>query len=119
MTLITGDVKTQFWDNVQGAHAGLPDSSPYQPIKAKAEAMMRGETNPPGQHSAEKWAKAVVNDLLKPHPPSHIRRGYLATTMSWVSWLTPSWLFDWMFTQVAELGKLKSALSAQERKKIQ
>ncbi len=112
MTLVTGDVKTLFWDHVEGGHVGIPDSSPYQPIKNKVEAMLQGKTNPPGQHSAQRWAKAVVHDLLKPSPPTHVRRGYLATTMFWVSWFFPVWLFDWMFTRVSDLGRLKVILDS-------
>lgn len=113
---MTGDVQTRFWYHVQGADAGLPDGSPYQPIKAKAEAMMRGETNPAGKHSRERWAKEVIGDLLKSSPPSHVRRGYLARTMWLVSWLGPFWVLDWLYAQVGDLGKLKSALAAQDTK---
>lgn len=112
-------MKTHFWDNVQGAHVGIPDSSPYQLIKGKVEVVMRGEDHPPGQHSSEWWAKAAVDDLLKPNPPYFVRRGYLATTMSIVSWLFPTWLFDWLFTQTSDLGKLKTMLNSQEEKKNQ
>ena len=79
--------------------------------------MMNGRTNPPGQHTAEKWAKAVVNDLLRSSPPVYIRRGHLATTMQFVSWLFPVWMFDWMFTLSSDLGKVKSMLALQETKK--
>ena len=112
-------MKTHFWDNTQGAHIGIPDSSSYQPIKNKVEAMMRGETNPPGQHSAERWAKAVVDDISRPNPASFVRRGYLATTMSILSSVLPTWLFDWMFKQTSNLGKLKTILNSQEVKKVQ
>lgn len=78
---------------------------------------MNGKTNPPGQHTGDKWAKAVVNDLLRSSPPVYIRRGYLATTMQFVSWLLPLRVFDWLFTLSSDLGKLKSMLALQEIKK--
>ena len=81
--------------------------------------MMRGETNPAGQHSRETWAKAVVNDLLQSNPRSYVRRGYLATTMRVMTSLVPTWLFDWMFTKSGHLDKLKVTLNEQENKKDQ
>lgn len=119
MTLVTGAVDTHFWDNAQGAHVGIPESSPYQPIKAKVEDMMKGKTNPPDQHSPERWAKSAVNDLLKSNPPRYVRRGYLATSMMILSWLLPVWVCDLLFRRTTDLGKLEAILSSQERKKNQ
>ena len=119
VTLVTGAVETPFWNNIEGGHVGIPDSSPYQPIKSRVEDMMVGNTKPTNQHTAERWAKAVANDLLKPNPPSHVRRGLYATVLLIVSWLSPSWLLDWGFTQSTHLGKLKSILDSQESKKRQ
>ena len=113
---MTGDVRTHFWD-VSGGHVGLPNSSPYQQIKAKAEGMMIGKHNPPGGHSAKRWAKAVANDLLKSSPPRYVRRGFVATTMMLLSWLCPIWLLDWMYSYNTGMGKLKSILEADEGKK--
>lgn len=79
--------------------------------------MMSGRSNPKGQHDAGRWARAVVVDLLQPSPPVHIRRGYLATTIRYVSWLFPVWLFDWLFTQSSELGKLRKMVEEEESKK--
>jgi hypothetical protein len=79
--------------------------------------MMSGRTNPPGQHSADRWAKGVVKDMLRSSPPVYIRRGYLATTLYLVSWLFPVWLFDWLFTQSSDLWKLKSTLASRNSKK--
>ena len=144
VTLITGDVRTQFWNNAQGAHVALADTSPYQPIKAKVEPMMQGKTNPPGGHSAQDWARAVVDDLLgvrpclssrrgvvakmmwmlswlfpiwliQSAPPSYIHRGFLATTMSVVSWVTPSWVFDWAFMRTSDLTILKAKLNEESQ----
>ena len=92
VTLVTGAVKTPFWNNVEGGHMGIPDSSPYQPIRSKVEDMMTGKTKPDRLPSPEKWAKAVANDLLRSNPPSYVRRGVYATIMPIISWLCPSWL---------------------------
>lgn len=78
---------------------------------------MRGETNPPGQHSREQWARSVVGDLLKRNPPVAVRRGYLAEVMWWVSALFPIWLLDWMFWQTCRFGEFKKKLQAEESKK--
>lgn len=64
----------------------LPSASAYCcPFKDRAEVMMLGKTNPPGQHSAEQYAKNVVDELLRypESPPPFVRRVYLATSM-WI-----------------------------------
>lgn len=103
--LVTGDVSTQFWNNIQGAGSGLPASSHYIPIKAQVEAMMKGETNPPGSHDSDSWAAAVVNDLLS-GTSRYIRRGYLSSIMPWVSRLVPAWILDYGFASRSGLFKL-------------
>lgn len=74
--------------------------------------MMSGETNPPGLHSRERWAAAVVRDLLQPRPNRFIRRGFLAWQLVVASLLMPVWLLDWLFTNTAKLAELKSILAA-------
>ena len=78
---------------------------------------MSGRTNPPGQHTADRWAKRVVKDLLRSSPPVHVRRGDLGTTLHLASWLFPVWLFDWLFTLSSDLAKLKGTLATQDTKK--
>jgi 1-acylglycerone phosphate reductase len=95
----------------------LPKDSLYAPIASKVEAMMRGETNPPGGHARELWAKRVVNDLLKSNPSPYVRRGFLAILIWLVSIWVPRWMVDFGFSQAAELPKLKKALKEQERRK--
>ena len=119
MTLVTGAVQTRFWNNVEGGYVGVPDSSPYQPIKSKVEDVISGRNIPDGQPSAEKWAKAVTNDLLKSHPPSHVRHGLYATYLPIVSWLAPSWLLDWISSRTTDLARLKTVIESQESKKEQ
>jgi hypothetical protein len=80
---------------------------------------MRGDTNPPGQHSRERWAAAVVRDLLQPRPSRFIRRGFLAWTMMVASLLMPVWLLDWAFTRTAKLGELKRILQSGDATKQQ
>lgn len=114
---MTGDVKTGFWSNASGSVSGLPASSPYAPIGSHVEKMMRGETNPPGQHSRERWAAAVVGDILRPTPGRFVRRGFVAWTMMIVSLLLPVWLMDWAFTKAAKLDELKHKLQLKDTKK--
>ena len=111
VTLVTGDVKTQFWNSASSYHVGLPEGSLYFPIRSKVEEMMKGRTGPPGSHTAERWAKAVVKDLLRPDPPVYVRRGYLATTLAWLSWLCPVWFWDWQFYRMADLDKLRETVT--------
>lgn len=80
---------------------------------------MRGETNPPGGHSRERWAAGVVRHLLEPHPSRFIRRGFLAWTMMVASLLLPVWLLDWLFTRTTKLADLKRVLQSEEVKKQQ
>ncbi|KAI6878416.1 hypothetical protein KC360_g8479 [Hortaea werneckii] len=120
VTLETGDVRTGFWTFASANGATLPPVSLYHPIKDAAEKTMRGQGNPPGQHTREKWAKAVIDDILQSRPPSHVRRGYLATTLYVVSLLMPFWLLDWLYTRACGLDKLrerdKQHPSSQEKK---
>jgi hypothetical protein len=116
---MTGDVRTGFWAHSSEAAEGLPASSLYQPIGTHVERMMRGETNPPGQHSRERWAAAVVRDLLQPRPTRFIRRGFLAWTMMVTSLLMPMWLHDWLFTRAAKLAELKRILQSKDAVKQQ
>ena len=91
----------------------------YSPIGDHVERMMKGETNPPGSHSRERWAAGVVRDLLKPHPNRYIRRGFLAWTMMIVSLLMPVWLMDRIFSSAAKLSDLKRMLQSEDAKKQQ
>ena len=119
MTLFTGDVRTGFWTpgHAQGSDKGLPPSSPYVLMKEHAEAMMRGETNPPGQHPRERWAREVVGDLLKKNPPAAVRRGFLAELMWWISALAPIWLLDLMFWRNCRFADFEAKLQAGESRK--
>jgi hypothetical protein len=115
--LVTGDVRTGFWAHTPAAASGLPASSLYGPIGAHVEQMMRGETNPPGQHTRDGWAAGVVHDLLKPHPSRFIRRGFLAWTMMVASLLMPVWLLDWLFTRTTKLAELRRIVQSEDAKK--
>lgn len=117
INLVTGDVATGFWAHTPARETGLSASSLYAPIGAHVERMIRGETNPPGGHSRERWAAAVVRDMLKPRPSTFIRRGFLAWTMMMASLLFPVWFFDWVFTKASKLGELKSIVQSENVKK--
>lgn len=117
INLVTGDVATGFWTHTPAVQTGLPESSLYAPIRTHAERMIRGETNPSGGHSRERWAAAVARDMLKLHPRPFIRRGFLAWTMMMASLLFPRWLFDWVFTQTSKLGELKGIVQSEDVKK--
>jgi hypothetical protein len=115
VTLITGDVKTSFWQHAEGGGVGIPDSSPYALIKDKVNAMLNGKTNPPGQRSAQEWAKSVAYDILKSRPPVQVYRGFFSTTCWWMSQLMPYWLSDFAFSLSTDLRKLRSQLQKGEQ----
>lgn len=117
ISLVTGDVQTGFWTHTPATTSGLPASSLYAPIRSHVERMLRGETNPPGQHSRERWAAGVVQDLLKPSPSRLIRRGFLAWTLMVVSLLLLVWLLDWMFMRVTKLNELRRTVESEGVKK--
>lgn len=80
---------------------------------------MRGETNPPGGHSRDVWARRVVSDLLKSSPSPYVCRGFIAIILWLVSIWVPTWLIDYAFRQTADLGKLKKMVQEQEKAKSQ
>ncbi|KAF2719627.1 NAD(P)-binding protein [Polychaeton citri CBS 116435] len=111
VTLVTGDVKTEFWRNADGAMGGLPITSTYMPMRQKAEAMMRGETNPGKSADRKEVAEKTVDELLSGCPGAFIRRGYLATIMWIISATFPTVLLDILYWQAAEFGRFRAMLS--------
>ena len=67
---------------------------------------MRGESNPAGGHSKERYAQAVVADILRPNPSRYVRRGFLATVIWLVEFWLPTWVLDWAFARSTELNML-------------
>ncbi|KAH8703644.1 hypothetical protein BGW36DRAFT_286756, partial [Talaromyces proteolyticus] len=84
ITLMTSDVQMKFWQKASTASVGLPQSSLYDPIRDSVEAMMRGDSNPPGQHSHERWARKVADDLLRRNPAPYVRGGYLVMACEYI-----------------------------------
>lgn len=113
ISLVTGDVRTGFWTHTPAATSGLPDSSLYALIRPHVEKMLRGETNPPGQHSRQRWATGLMHDLLKPNPSRFIRRGFLAWTLMIVSLPLPVCSLDWMFTRATKLDELRRVVESE------
>ena len=79
--LRTGTVSSNFYTNVEanGLNKTLPEHSIYQIARGPVEDVMSGVIG--GEHvkdqgqSAMNWAKEVVADLNKTHPPAIIWRG--------------------------------------------
>ncbi|GAB7364612.1 hypothetical protein MBLNU230_g5416t1 [Neophaeotheca triangularis] len=118
VTMVIGDVQTGFWQTASDMGARVQESSLYSPIKAHAEGMMRGTVREQkGPTERSEWARRVVSDLLLPHPPSIIRRGYRASLMYWMSWLTPRSVIMWLLGRYAKLDELKSIVEAKEASK--
>ena len=80
--LKTGVVKTNLIKNLQESkQPSLPEGSIYEPAKETVEKALRQEGFENQGMPAEKWAKGVVQELLKKNGPSVIWKGESA-------WLT-------------------------------
>lgn len=101
--LRTGVVRTNLIKNLNASQQpSLPKGSIYEPAKEAVEKALRQEGFEDQGRPAEKWAKLVVQDLLKKKPPPVIWRGESA-------WLTrlatvlPFGMFDGMVKKLTGL----------------
>ena len=101
--LRTGVVKTNLIKNLnESQQPSLPKGSIYEPAREAVEKAMRQDGFEDQGMPAQKWAKLVVQDLLKKNPPSVIWRGESA-------WLTrlaailPFGMFDGMVKKLTGL----------------
>ncbi|KAI1166850.1 hypothetical protein F5B18DRAFT_648258 [Nemania serpens] len=82
VTLMTGSVRTKLFEN---APSKVPENSFYSPIASRIEE--REILKHAKWVEADRFAKQVVGDLLRPKPRLDIWRGGLATAASWLGWL--------------------------------
>lgn len=101
--LRTGVVKTNLIKNLKETQQpSLPKGSIYEPARDAVEKALRQDGFEDTGMPADKWAKLVVQDLLKKNPPSVIWRGDSA-------WLTrlaailPFGMFDGMVKKLTGL----------------
>ncbi|OQO04687.1 hypothetical protein B0A48_09610 [Cryoendolithus antarcticus] len=111
VNLKTGGVNTNIVTSNAAAKSPLPTSSIYAPARKLVEPMLQGNWVPDGI-SADEWAKGVVGDLLKPHPPMSIWRGKSAG-MARLGSLLPSAWFDGYLKRIMGLDKVEVILRSQ------
>jgi 1-acylglycerone phosphate reductase len=72
----TGVVRSNLTKNQNEAnHPSLPENSIYQPAKEVVERALRQEGFAETGIPTDKWAKGVVQDLLRENPPKLVWRG--------------------------------------------
>ncbi|KAG8531807.1 uncharacterized protein KY384_003443 [Bacidia gigantensis] len=108
--LRTGGINTGFLESTNKSKTpSLPESSIYQPVKEPVERVLRREGLQGFGPSPEKWAKDVVQDLLRKHPPPEIWRGELA----WFAWFAtklPSGMFDGIIKKFSGMDVVEKAM---------
>ena len=107
--LKTGAVKTNIHDNDPVCQ--LPPESPYTAIKEEIAKFSKGDDRKMNEQDPTIWARNVVNDLDKTHPPIIIWRGTAASRVRLASVL-PLTLFDSIFRKVSKLDVLEQRLKA-------
>ncbi len=88
--VITGIVKTKFFDNLPTVPK-LPPTSLYYPAKEEVEPVMAGVEASKSGVDVDVYARAVVNNALKSNPKKHLWIGgsaftvWLAATFCWAT----------------------------------
>ncbi|KAJ9660925.1 NADPH-dependent 1-acyl dihydroxyacetone phosphate reductase [Neophaeococcomyces mojaviensis] len=115
ISLMTGGVKTNFFNNVeknygQGANA-LPHDSIYRVVPSGIKLMKdpEGSINADGVENADYWAKNVVADLSKAKPPHQIWRGSNAGRLRWLVHL-PVGMMDGALKGISGLDEVEKAV---------
>jgi short-subunit dehydrogenase len=102
--LKTGVVKSNLIKNRTGNEATnpLPEESIYAPAREKIGAVLRQDEFVGQGFPSDKWAKAVVRDLLRKKVPPLIWRGE-QVWLAWIGTFLPFGAFDGMFRKMAGL----------------
>lgn len=97
VVLVTPNTKTKL--SRIGVSGCISESSIYAPVKGAAEGKLEGEVEEVNDQEAWLLAERIVEEILKEPPPKYIRRGHSTTFLSWLYWLCPMWLLDWLNVQ--------------------
>ncbi|KAL9115955.1 MAG: hypothetical protein Q9227_000323 [Pyrenula ochraceoflavens] len=111
VTLMTGTVKTKFYDSSLMEHMEVPENSLYKPIEDKVNAVADGSWLAKWM-DADEYARRTVGDLLKVKPAAHIYRGYYASQLWFLMSFMPHWLTEqiqFFLTGVMELKKKRGS----------
>ena len=109
VSLMTGTVKTQFYQGSTMKNIKMPEESLYKPVEDRVNAVADGSF-------LEKWmdvnlySKNVVNDLLKNNPPTKIWRGYYATQFWFITGFFPGWAIHHIAVQFSGIKLLTQRL---------
>lgn len=105
-----GGVKTNM---IQQKPMPFPETSYYAPIEA---LVRKGRAPPDNLMTAEVFANSLVTASLKRNPSRRLKLGSGGSMMSWIAWLMPDFIMDYMVYKVLGLGELarirKSAAKA-------
>ncbi|KIM32573.1 hypothetical protein M408DRAFT_326366 [Serendipita vermifera MAFF 305830] len=105
-----GGVKTNM---IQQKPIPFPETSYYAPIEA---LVRKGRAPPDNLMTAEVFANSLVTASLKRNPSRRLKLGSGGSMMSWIAWLMPDFIMDYMVYKVLGLGELarirKSAAKA-------
>ncbi|KAL9014515.1 MAG: hypothetical protein Q9180_008942 [Flavoplaca navasiana] len=108
--LRTGVVKTNLIKNLnQSKQPALPKGSIYEPAREAVEKALRQEGFENQGMPADKWAKSVVQDLLKQRPPSVIWKGESAW-LTRIATMLPFGMFDSMVKKLTGLDLVEQAV---------
>jgi 1-acylglycerone phosphate reductase len=109
MTVITGIVRTQLFQNLRDKSA-LPSNSLYIPINDKVQVVIDGQKLFKNELEPCEYAKGVVDNALRTHPEMLLWKGGQATFVwfatSLADWLPRTW-FDHALYEDAGLNTLK------------
>ncbi|KAL9029768.1 MAG: hypothetical protein Q9196_002029 [Gyalolechia fulgens] len=115
--LRTGVVKTKLISNMrESKQPSLPVGSIYDTARETVEKALRQEGFQNQGMPAEKWAKVVVQDLLKQKPPLVIWKGESAL-LTWFATLLPLGTFDRMVKKLTGLDVVERAVQKQDSAK--
>lgn len=113
VTLVTGAVKTGFYDNKDGGRStSLPENSVYTPIQKHIEVMINRSFAEKGGHDRYALTRSTIAALLRNYwfRTRYVRRGWGATRVWLMHLLLPVWLIDRWARQAGQLDKLKKIL---------
>jgi 1-acylglycerone phosphate reductase len=105
--LKTGSVASNIW---YGEKRKLPKDSIYAPAREAVEKSMAMEDLSKDVMAQDKWAAAVVGDLLKKNPPANIWRGSQAWLV-WVGTMLPFGFLDGTVKKLVGLDVVEKKLN--------
>ena len=111
--IITGGVKS----NIARTHRSLPEGSYMQPLAPEYERRLT-HSQQLGMDTKQ-YARSCVSQVLRGDGWFGRQREIWEGKMSWIVWFGWKWMptkiFDWYFTYVFKLGKLKGTVGPNKK----